>query len=151
MCSYTNPIFGKILFLRYDQIALSQSDCRIFKSTICPEQIHDTASFYAWWYRFTKLKDDQKIFGWTVVSGLNLNIFQKWNDGRNWFFACWYELRKAKSWFNNFGVGLVKKWPWPFSSWNPKIYYILINMNCADYLNADSEISMESWTIQQFK
>ena len=46
MCSYTNPIFGKILFLRYDQIALSQSDCMIFKSTICPEQIHDTASFY---------------------------------------------------------------------------------------------------------
>ena len=36
------PYLGKLLF----QNALSQSDCRIFKSTISPEQIDETASFF---------------------------------------------------------------------------------------------------------
>ena len=37
----------KVLFLRYRENALSQSDCRIFKSTIYPEQIDLTVSFFA--------------------------------------------------------------------------------------------------------
>ena len=38
--------WGKILFLRYGQNALSQSDCRIFKSTISLEQIDEIQSHF---------------------------------------------------------------------------------------------------------
>ena len=46
------------------QNALSQSDYRIFKSAISPEQINGKASFLGCWYKFTKLRVDQKIFDW---------------------------------------------------------------------------------------
>ena len=39
------------------QNALIQSDYRIFKSTISPEQIDETASFFAYWFKFTKIKN----------------------------------------------------------------------------------------------
>ena len=39
---------------------------------------------------------------------LKLTVSQKWKDGVNWFFACWYKSRKTKSWFNDFRVGVVK-------------------------------------------
>ena len=39
---------------------------------------------------------------------LKLTVSQKLEDGINWFFACWYKFGKAKSWFNDFGVGVVK-------------------------------------------
>ena len=42
-----------------DQNALSQSDCRIFKSTFFPEEIDETALFFA---NSQKLQHDQKIF-----------------------------------------------------------------------------------------
>ena len=38
---------------------------------------------------------------------LKLTLSEEWTDGRNWFFACWYKLRKAKK-FNDFWVGMVK-------------------------------------------
>ena len=53
---------GKMLFLGYRPNALSQSDCRIFKSTVSPEQIVETASFLACWYKFTKIKSWLKFF-----------------------------------------------------------------------------------------
>ena len=56
---------------------------------------------------------------------LKLTLSEEWTDGRNWFFACWYKLRKAKSWFNDVCVGVVKKWPRLFISWDPKICCIL--------------------------
>ena len=37
---------GKILFLRYGQNALSQSDCMIFKSPISLEQIDEIQSHF---------------------------------------------------------------------------------------------------------
>ena len=37
----------KIFFYEIRQNALSQSDCRIFKSTISPKQIDETVSFFA--------------------------------------------------------------------------------------------------------
>ena len=105
-----------------------------------------------WWYRKNelmeltdflhvdtdsqKLKADQKCIGWawskmgvtSLFSGhrtQKLTLSQKWTDEINWFFACWYKFKKAKSWFNDFWVGLVKKRQWPFSSWYPKICCIL--------------------------
>ena len=83
-----------------------------------------------------KLKSDQKFIGWTwskmgvatLVSGhraLKLTLSQKWTDEINWFFACWYKFRKAKSWFNDFWMGLLKKGQGPLGSWYPKICCIL--------------------------
>ena len=37
------------------QNALTQSECRIFKSTISPEQINEPVYFLACWYKFTKI------------------------------------------------------------------------------------------------
>ena len=39
---------------------------------------------------------------------LKLTVSQKWIDGMNWLFACWCKFRKAKSYFTDFWVGLVK-------------------------------------------
>ena len=53
---------------------------------------------------------------------------------------------KLKVWFKDFWVN-GRKWAWSFSSWDPKICFILINllylnneyMNWADIVNADSD------------
>ena len=39
---------------------------------------------------------------------LKLTVSQKWTDGRNWFFACCCKFRKARSWLNDFWVGMFK-------------------------------------------
>ena len=72
---------------------------------------------FAYWYRFTKIKNWSKFFWVGMVrkgysqSGhgtLKLTVSQKWSEGINWFFACWYTFRKAKSRFNDFWVDMVK-------------------------------------------
>ena len=35
-------------------------------------------------------------------------VSQEWTDELGWFFACWYKFMKAKSYFNNYWVGVVK-------------------------------------------
>ena len=35
-------------------------------------------------------------------------ISQEWFDEMSWFFACWYKFGKAKCWFNNYWVGMLK-------------------------------------------
>ena len=35
-------------------------------------------------------------------------LSQKWIDGMNLFFACWCNFRKAKSYFSNFWMSMVK-------------------------------------------
>ena len=46
---------------------------------------------------------------WPVWSpDSTLTVYQKLTDGINWFFACWYKSRKAKIWFNDFWMGMVK-------------------------------------------
>ena len=37
-------------------------------------------------------------------------VSQDWMDELGRFFACWYKFMKAKSYFNNYWVGLVKNW-----------------------------------------
>ena len=39
---------------------------------------------------------------------LKLTVSQKWTDGINWFFACLYKFRNAKSWFNDVWVVKVR-------------------------------------------
>ena len=36
------------------------------------------------------------------------NALNEWTDEMSWLFACWYKFRKAKSYFNNYWVGIVK-------------------------------------------
>ena len=49
-----------------DQNTLSQADYRVFKSSIVPEQIDETASFFACGYKFIKIKSWSKIY-WLVM------------------------------------------------------------------------------------
>ena len=39
---------------------------------------------------------------------LKLIVSQKWADGINWFFACWHKFSKARTYLNDFGVGVNK-------------------------------------------
>ena len=47
--------------------AYGQSDCRIFKSTIPPEQIDEKALFFASWYRFMEMKIWLKSIGVGII------------------------------------------------------------------------------------
>ena len=58
-----------------------------------------------------KIKRWLKILGVSMVKNgsgefgggsLKLTVSEEWTGGRNWFFVCWYKLRKAKSWFKDF-------------------------------------------------
>ena len=113
---------GKTCSWDIDQIYLSQSDCRIFKSTI------SHFSRTNWWNRLLhfdttlqKLKVDRKFFGWTyskmgganLVSGLNLNVSQEWTGGINWLFACYYKFLQFKRRLKIFWGGHGQKWLWP--------------------------------------
>ena len=68
-----------------DQNALSPSDYMIFKWTISPEQIEQIWS------------QDSKF-----------TVCQKWTEGINWFFACWYKFMQIKRWFKILRTGLMK-------------------------------------------
>ena len=35
-------------------------------------------------------------------------VSQEWIDELGWFFACWHKFRKAKSYVNNYWVGMAK-------------------------------------------
>ena len=60
------------------KIYIKKSDCRIFKSIISPEQINETALFFACFTNLQKLKVKSNIFDWAwskmgvvnLVSGL---------------------------------------------------------------------------------
>ena len=89
------------------QNALSQSNCRIFKSNISPEQIDETVSFFACWYNFMQINRWLKIFGVGMVKNgcgqsgdgtLKLTVSEEWTGGINWFFPCWYRFTKIKNW-----------------------------------------------------
>ena len=87
LCSKTKSCVRDI-----GQNTLSQSDCRISKSSISSEQFDETISFLAWWYKFKKIKRSLKVFGFGMVkkgfdqSGLGtlkLTVSQEWSDGIN--------------------------------------------------------------------
>ena len=111
LCSCTNPL-GKI----WDtgQNPLSQSDCRISKWTVSPEQIDEAVNFsmliwptwsldskieltnginlfFAYWYNFMKI--NVKVLGVGMVkNGCGQSCYrtvsEKWTGEINWFFAC---------------------------------------------------------------
>ena len=74
------------------QNALGQSDCRIFKLIISPEQNDEKAWFLHVDTDSWKLKVGWKILGWgwskmgvATLSTLTLAVSQ----GINWFLVCW--------------------------------------------------------------
>ena len=117
LCSKTYFFFGKAFFLRIDQKDLSESDYRIFKSSVSPEQIDEAASFLVCWYKFTKIKSWLKTFWLGIVKNgyaqsglwtLKFTVSQKWNHGNNWFFVCWSKFMQIKRWMKMIEVGMVK-------------------------------------------
>ena len=55
---------------------------------------------------------DSRIFGrgrgLLSFGTLKSAVSQEWIDELGWFFASWYKFRKAKSYFNNYWVGVVR-------------------------------------------
>ena len=106
------------------QNALSQSDCRISKSTMFLE--HDIsiplendvkAWFFACWYKIMKIESRLKNIAVSMFKigcdyschrTLKMAVFQEWIDKISWFLAYWYKFRKAKRCFNNCRVDKVK-------------------------------------------
>ena len=86
------------------QNALRQSNCKIFKPTSSPEQIHEAASFSACWYNFTKLKRWSKLF--LFGHGQKLTVSQGLTDGNNCFFHAGTNSHKLKGDWNILG------WAW---------------------------------------
>ena len=52
------------------------------------------------------------------------NKQMEWSD----FFHAGTNSEEPKSWFNDFWVGVVKKWPLLSSSWDPKICILRVNL-----------------------
>ena len=46
-------------------------------------------------------------------------VSQEWIDEMSWRFACWYKFRKAKSYFDNYWVSVVK------NGWDLKDHWTL--------------------------
>ena len=100
-----------------------------------------------------KLKVDQNIFWVAIVrnvfgqSGhwtLKLALSQEWIDGINWFFACRYKFRKARSYFKDFWVGLVKNGPGHLVHET----HLLSEFNdWADFLHADYDRTFYFWLL----
>ena len=89
-----------MLFLKYvGRNDLSHSDCGIFKSTISPQQIDETALFFSMLIQIHKNQNECGRSGlWTL----------KLTDGTNWFFTCWYSFTPTKKWLKICGASMVK-------------------------------------------
>ena len=123
-----------------------QSCDRSLKLTVSEEWTGGINWFFVRSYRFLKIKSWSKFLGGMVKNGCGqsghetldtgqMDCILKTNRWMKWFFTCWYKFMKLKVDSRIFGWR-GQKWPWPFSSRDPKICCI-IRMN--DFLNADSD------------
>ena len=110
-------IWKKSCYWYIGQNALNQSDSMIFKWTICPEQIGETTSFLACWYKLAKIKSWLKSF-WLVMNKnwygqsvlwtlKNLPYLKNELMELTDLFA-WYKLMQVERWLKSLGVGMVK-------------------------------------------
>ena len=102
LCSWTNPLFGKNLVREIEaKNTLSQSGCRIFKSSISSEQINETVLFLACWYKFKTINSWWNIFSWVWSKmGLIKNGFQKsdlWTVSQEWTDGIDTDSQKLKA------------------------------------------------------
>ena len=103
-----------------DQNSLSQSDCRIFISAISPEQIDEIAWFFAFLCKFMKIKSLLKMFCVGMVKNRCGHSCPS-HDSKIGCISWWNKLIfcmliKARNYFNNLWMRIVKIWAWPFSS-----------------------------------
>ena len=63
-------------------------------------------------------------------------VSQDWIGVKSWFFACWYKFSKAKNYFNNYWVAMVKN-GWDLLDHETLKSSIFPNdlMNWVDWLN----------------
>ena len=109
LCFCTDLIFEENLVSEIKgSNPLRQLDCRIFKSITSPEQIKNTLIFFAWWYKFTKVKS---YLMWPVLSPYS----HRWR-------TCFYiliqiqESYKLIKWFLG-GVPIISLvWLMPYSA-----------------------------------
>ena len=52
----------------------------------------------------------KNVCGILSLGFLKSALSQEWIDEISWFFACWYKIRKAKSYFDNYWLCMVKNW-----------------------------------------
>ena len=90
-------IWEKSGLLDIGQNALSQSDYRIFNSTVSLEQNDEKTWLFAWWYRFMEVRSWLKNIGVTVVKNrcghsvlrtLKLAVCQGEISEIDWFLVC---------------------------------------------------------------
>ena len=117
-CFCTNLIFGKILFPEIWAKIFSAIQVVGFfnqpylkdKSMKHPDFLHVYTNLHKSWSKIFWVGMVKNGSGGSGYGTLNW-LSQERIDGINWFFACWYKFRKAKSNFTSFWVGLVKNGP----------------------------------------
>ena len=91
------------------------------KSAVSKEWVYE---FFACWFKFTYIKSWSKIFlgghgqkcAWSVWSQdsdhrtLKSTVSQELTKRMNWYSACCCKFKKAKSYFSDFWVGMVRNW-----------------------------------------
>ena len=107
LCFY---IWEKSCSWHIGQNALSQSDCRIFKSTSSSDQIDEPFSFFACWCKFKM----------NMIQNEKLNEKFLVEHGQEYLFDCISKMNRwntliflrtstnSGSWFNDLWVGVVK-------------------------------------------
>ena len=60
------------------------------------------------WIRIFRVCMVKSGCGYSGHKNLKLAVYQEGINGINWFFTCWYKLRKIKSSLSNFYLGVVK-------------------------------------------
>ena len=108
------PFLEKIWFLRYRPICSQPIRLQDFKINYISRTNWQKAWIFVCWYRFMtwKLELIKKYWGvcgqkWcshSVLRALKFAVCRGGMNGINCFLVCWYKFRKAKSYFNNFGV-----------------------------------------------
>ena len=75
-----------------------------------------------------KLKGGWKFLGWAWSKNhqsgdgtRKLTVSERWKDGINWFFACWYRFTKIKNWSKKFWVGIAKNVRGQSGHWTLKL------------------------------
>ena len=118
LCSCTNPILGKIFVLEiWAKMFSAKQIAGFFNQPYLQNKSIKYLDFLHVGTRLHELKVDLKFSARTWLKNgsgqsghgtLKLTVSQKWIDGMNWYFACCSKFRKAKIYFNEFWVGMVR-------------------------------------------
>ena len=130
LCSCTNPILGKILFLRYRPKCSQPIRLENFKINYFSRTNRWNSLIFVRWYKFWKIESWSKIFWLGMVKNecgqsglwiLKLTVSQEWAVGINWFFCMLVQILANSKVIENFWGGHGQKWVWPVWWWDSKI------------------------------